>query len=285
MALGGNVSRDQKFVIVALVLGNLILYLLAFYTVPSQSAGVSSEPTAAQIAAQPATPTPEFTSTPIATDTPSDTPTPELTATLVNSVETLTPSITPTSEITLAAGITTTGVATRTATATPTWRPTLPAGASLRFTPIPTRVRTPTATPKPAAPAGGTDPSNALQPGDAWRPLAANSSVWYKIGTGGNHLVANLQAQPIDGMQMEVYAPNIWDKPIGMGSRSNGVEGLVWAGGRWESYGDWFARVVNGNASAVTYRLMVNSNEIPPCEIIGYWEYIGTNYVYWKKCK
>ncbi len=265
-------SRDQKFVITALVLGNLILYGLAFLSVPvaPAQAPLSSQPTL-QVAEAAATPTAESTSTPVATDTPVETSTPEQTATPATPTETPTPSVTPTSSTT--------------PTITPTPRPTMPAGVALRVTPVPTKVVL-TATPIPTkAPAGGTDPTNALLPAGDWRTIGANSSLWYKIGTGGNHIVATLQAQPLDGMRLEVFAPNIWDRPIGAGSHSNGVDGLVWAGGRWENYGDWFARVVNANSGPVTYRLVVNSNEIPACEVIGYWEYIGSNYVYWKRCK
>lgn len=277
-------SRDQKFVIAALVLGNLLLYVLAFYSMPAQTAQapVSPPPTIVQVAA--VAPAAGATDAPAATDVPADTATPK-------------PTITPT-EIPTA-----TPTPTETPTSTPTPPATLPAGASLRFTPVPPTkpvilggtplypppTRTPrpaTATPVPTkAPTGGTDPSNALQPSDAWRTIGPNTSVWYKIGTGGYHIVATLQANPLEGMRMEVFAPNIWDKPIGAGSRTSGVDGLVWAGGRWEDYGDWFARVTNSNSGPVTYRLMTNAQEIPDCEIIGYWEYIGPNLVYWKKCK
>ncbi len=129
------------------------------------------------------------------------------------------------------------------------------------------------------------DSSGHLLPTGAWRTLDPNSSVWYKIGQGGNHIEAVLQAQPLDGTRMEVYAPNVWDHPIGVGSRQRGVDGLVWSGGRWEEYGDWLARITNDTPNPVQYRLTVTSNEIPDCEIIGYWEYIGKNRVYWQKCK
>lgn len=248
-------SWKQRFVIALLVLGNLVLYglfLIALRTLaPQQAAG--SPPTAAKLAQVETTPpwTPPPALTPTPTSTPTETWTP--TATLVPP----TPSATP----------------------SPTVTP--PPTATSTRTRVPTRIR-PRATPVPAP---SPTPSGPLLPSDTWRTLGPKSSVWYKIGEGGYHINAILQAQPLDGMTMEVFAPNLTDRPIGLGSLQRGVDGLVWAGGRWEKWGDWTARITNDNASAVQYRLVVSTSEIPACETIGYWEYIGTNLVYWQRCK
>ncbi len=242
-------SGKQKSLIAILVLSNLIVYGLGFFVWQTLSAEepASSPPIAEQVAQVEASSTP--TSTPTLTRTPTPTSTPTSTAT---------PTVVPPTD-------------TATPTSTATRKPVLPT----RPRPSATLVPSPT----PASPSGP------LLPSDSWQTLGPNTSVMYKIGEGGNHIEAVLQAQPLNGMKMEVFAPNLWDHPVGMGSLQRGVDGLVWAGGRWEDYGDWMARITNGNPTAVQYRLLVNSQPIPGCEWIGYWEYIGPNYVYWKKCK
>ena len=94
-----------------------------------------------------------------------------------------------------------------------------------------------------------------------------------------------LEANPLDGLTMDVYAPGNLDRPIGQGTLDNKTHRLAWAGGHWDSTGDWLARITNGNSSSVQYKLTSDTREIPKCESISYWEYIGKERVYWTRCK
>ena len=131
----------------------------------------------------------------------------------------------------------------------------------------------------------GSSPSNSLLPGDAWQTLSARGSVWYKIGKGGDHIDALLQARPLTGMAMEVFTPDNLNRPIGQGTFQRGLDGLGWSGGRWDSQGAWLARATNGNSTPVQYRLVSATYAIGTCDSISYWEYIGPNLVYWTRCK
>jgi hypothetical protein len=131
----------------------------------------------------------------------------------------------------------------------------------------------------------GSSPSNSLLPGDAWQSLSARGTVWYKIGKGGDHIDALLQARPLTDMAMEVFTPDNLNRPIGQGTFQRGLDGLGWSGGRWDSQGAWFARVTNGNSTPVQYRLVSATYTIGACDSTSYWEYIGPNLVYWTRCK
>lgn len=159
-------------------------------------------------------------------------------------------------------------------------KPTQPP-VSRRVSPVPT----PLPPPQPPVVPGGSSPSNPLLPGDAWQTLSARTSVWYKIGQGGDHIDALLQARPLTGMTMEVFTPDNRERAIGQGTFQRGLDGLGWSGGHWDSQGDWLARVTNGNPAPVQYRLVSATIGIGACESISYWEYIGPNLVYWTRCK
>lgn len=230
-------SSKQKFILALLVFANLVLYGLSFIamqTLNSQQA-TSPQPTEVELVLVEVLATSTPTPTPTATSTPTESPTPTATLVLPTPSETPTPS------------------------ATPTRRPA-PTRTRPPATPVPARSPTPSAS----------NSSGPLVPSDAWQTLGPNASVWYKIGQGGYHIEAILQAEPLEGTRMEVFAPNVWDHPIGVGSPQRGMDGLVWSGGRWEEYGDWMARITNGTSAAVQYRLLVKTNEIPDCEVIGY---------------
>ena len=242
-------SGKQKSLIAVLVLSNLIVYTLGFFAWQTLPAAEPTSPSPDQIAERAVSPPPTFTLT--------RTPTPTLTST---------PPPTPTP---------TTVPPTATATPKPaaTYRPVVK-----RINPSPTRV--PTQSPTSSA----ANSSGPLLPGDDWRMLAPNASVMYTIGQGGNKMQAVLQSQHLDALRMEVFAPNVWDHPIGVGSLQRGLDGLVWSGGSWGTDGDWMARVTNAGPAAVQYRLVVSSQAVG-CDMTGYWEYIGKDYVYWRKCK
>lgn len=148
-------------------------------------------------------------------------------------------------------------------------------------------VTPPSAAPKvaaPAAPSGNTSASSANLV-NSWQMLAPGSVVWLKLGSGGDHIDASLEANSLDGVSMQVFAPDSPDRPIGQGSVQNSTGHLVWSGGKWSSIGDWMARIANTSSAAVWYKLTVSGYSIGQCDSISYWEKIGTADVYWTRCK
>ncbi len=140
------------------------------------------------------------------------------------------------------------------------------------------------AAPQAAAPSpSGDSPLNAIVAGDTWRNIGSGASVWYKIGKAGDHMEVFLEASPLQGVSMQVFAPGNLDRPIGQGSLERGR--LVWAGGKWNSSSDWLARVTNNNPGTVSYRLTSSTREIGACDSWSYWEWIGKNLVYWTACR
>ncbi|MBI5030437.1 MAG: hypothetical protein HZB51_07915 [Chloroflexi bacterium] len=156
--------------------------------------------------------------------------------------------------------------------------------------PLPTsRVIRPTAKPGvqqavPQAPSG-TSPSSPMLPGDAWQTLGAGAQVWYRIGYGGVHMDVLLEAKPLEGVTMDVFAPNQLGQPIGRGTFQKALGGLVWAGGHWNADGSWLARIHNSNPASVQYKLSSNSKDISNKTCESYWEHIGTAPVYWTVCE
>lgn len=178
--------------------------------------------------------------------------------------------------------------ASLTITPSRTATPSKSGGLVLAPTPASQRVAAPTkAAAPPAAPAApsGDSPSNPLIPGDSWHLLASGASVWYKVGNGGDHMDVFLEANPLDGMTFEVFTPDNLQRPIGQGSLDNTRSRLVWAGGHWNSSGDWLARVNNANPMAVQYKLTSSTRVIGMCDSVSYWEWIGKNLVYWTRCR
>lgn len=131
----------------------------------------------------------------------------------------------------------------------------------------------------------GSDSSNPANFANTWQTLNPGASVWVRLGSGGNRIVASLGANSLNGLSMQVYAPGIFDHPIGQGTYENSSGRLTWAGGKWNSSGDWLARITNSASSPITYYLSVTATEIGQCDSISYWEKIGTADVYWTRCK
>lgn len=168
----------------------------------------------------------------------------------------------------------------------PTFVPTPPPTAQ----PIaPTRVSRPPNVPAPAPVAlaiqDGESPSNPAAPKDAWQTLNAGANIWYKLGNGGDHIDAFLEAKPIDGITMQIFAPGNLQDPIGQGTYQKSSGQLVWSGGKWDSSGNWIAKIINSNSGAVQYKVTANASPIPPCDSISYWEKIHGQNVYWTRCK
>jgi hypothetical protein len=120
---------------------------------------------------------------------------------------------------------------------------------------------------------------------NGWQTLGSGASVWVKLGNGGDHIDAFLEALPLEGVTLQVFAPGNPDQPIGQGTYQRATGKLVWAGGKWNSTGDWMAKITNGNSGTVQYKLTTRAEPIPRCESISYWEKIGTADVYWTRCK
>jgi hypothetical protein len=144
----------------------------------------------------------------------------------------------------------------------------------------------PVTAPQPAlAPEDGLGPSSPLTPADAWRTLGAGARIWYKVGSGGEHIDVFLEGKPLDGLSLEVYAPGQLDQPIGHGTLQAATNRLVWAGGHWQSAGDWLGRVTNSNPVSVQYKLVSSGQNISNKSCYSYWESLGNSSVYWTKCE
>ena len=178
---------------------------------------------------------------------------------------------------------TNTPIPSTTPTVTPTSKPS----------PTPTRtarpvVRQATAVTAPtvvAAPSGSS-PSNLMTPLDSWRTINPGSQLWYKIGSGGLHISVFLEAKPtLDGISMDVFAPGLLEQPIGRGTLERALNRLVWAGGHWQSDGDWVARVSNANSTTVEYKLTTSAKDTSNKSCYSYWEYINGSPYYWTECQ
>ncbi len=165
---------------------------------------------------------------------------------------------------------------------------TMPRAAPLPSVPVPTPMALPAQNVPTSAPetSAGASPLDALEPTGAVRTLDAGASVWYRIGQGGAHIEVWLAPEPAWGVQMEVYAPGQLHRPIGRGTAYKGdPTRLVWSGGHWQAQGTWYARVVNGNPSAIRYTLTRAQFSLGNKSCYSYWEMIGTLPVYWTECR
>ena len=153
-------------------------------------------------------------------------------------------------------------------------------------TPLPSVASAPIATTVIASAGRGDSPASALAPNDTWQNLDAGASVWYRIGSGGAHMDVWLDARPPSGMNMAIYAPYELNRPIGRGTpNKSDPTRLNWSGGYWRADGDWYALVTNGNSFPVQYRITSTQTGIGKKSCYSYWEYIGSNYVYWTVCE
>jgi hypothetical protein len=135
---------------------------------------------------------------------------------------------------------------------------------------------------------GGSTRYSALIPGDTWRALSAGASVWYRIGASGEHMDVRLNASPLSGVSMVIYAPNGSDQPIGRGTLDNADSSrLIWSGGHWNGDGSWYALVTNSNPIPVQYRITSTHQDISNKTCRSYWENLpnGLTNVYWTVCE
>ncbi len=161
-------------------------------------------------------------------------------------------------------------------------------------TPVPaSSFRPPANFAPPAAPApvvaapSGDSPANALTADGGSRTLGPGASAWYKVGGGGDRIEVFLDANPLSGMSLAVFAPGNLSDPIGQGTLQKSSGRLVWAGGHWRSEGTWMARVTNGNPMAVQYTLTTTAHAIGQKNCYSYWETYQTTgqRVYWTECQ
>ncbi|MCL4396710.1 MAG: hypothetical protein M1482_18225 [Chloroflexi bacterium] len=144
--------------------------------------------------------------------------------------------------------------------------------------------RAPVSAPAPDPVQDGASPQDPMIPADAWRTLGGGSKVWYMIGSGGVHMDVFLEVKPIESVAMDVYAPNQLEQPIGSGTVDKSGR-LAWAGGHWQSEGNWLALVTNKGPAGLQYKLTSAIHDISHKSCYSYWEYIGTSRVYWTKCE
>jgi hypothetical protein len=172
------------------------------------------------------------------------------------------------------------------------WSPNAPSGEpSFSVPPVSNPVTASVSVALPKQPqasqvSGGTSPFNALEPTGAWQLLDAGASVWYRVGTGGVHMDVFLDADPPDSVSMAIYAPREFGKPIGRGTPYQlDRTRLVWSGGNWRANGDWVALLTNNLPMTARYKITSSGQDISNKSCYGYWEYIGTQYVYWTICQ
>lgn len=172
-----------------------------------------------------------------------------------------------------------------------TWSPNFPGVQSGSIPPASNPVTASVSVALPNQPpasqvSNGASPYNALQPTGVWQVLDAGASVWYKIGSGGVHMDVFLDADPSNSLSMAIYAPREFGKPIGRGSPyPQDRTRMVWSGGNWRADGDWVALITNNTPMQVRYKITSSGQDISNKSCYGYWEYIGTNYVYWSICR
>ncbi len=151
---------------------------------------------------------------------------------------------------------------------------------------LPSNNPAPVSAPPAASYSSGSAPYDALEPTNSWRTLGAGSSVWYKIGTDGVHMDVWLESSPHSGVAMAVYAPNNFDRPVGRGTPDKAdPTRLLWSGGHWSGEGNWYALITNSNPMSIQYKIGRTQMDISNKSCYSYWEYIGTNLVYWTKCE
>ena len=100
-----------------------------------------------------------------------------------------------------------------------------------------------------------------------------------------------LDASDISGLDMAIYAPNQLDNlsgpAAGHGTTNKFSPGrLHWNGGGSNAVaGNWYARISNGSAASVQYKVTSEQQQIAPKECHGYWEYFQNGaHVFWTAC-
>ena len=160
-----------------------------------------------------------------------------------------------------------------------------PSPASVNVSPSPVVLPATNVAPVPVT-RGGTSRQDALTPTDTWQTLGAGSSAWYLIGSDGAHMQVFLDAELHLGVSLDIFAPNQSDVPIGRGTPLKAEPTrLFWEGGSWRTNGEWYAAVRNNNPVPVRYKIASTAKPIGAKSCYSYWEYIGTNLVYWTECR
>jgi hypothetical protein len=150
----------------------------------------------------------------------------------------------------------------------------------------------PTAIPIVANTRRGTSPDDALDITGEWHTVEPGASVWYKTtdAAGFRMIEMWLEANPQDSAELAIYSPDQNDlsfdtKPIGRGSKTkiDPPNVLHWKAG-YARWGTWYAIVTNRSNTSSSYSLRMNQEARDAKNCVGYWEYIGADYVYWVAC-
>jgi hypothetical protein len=148
----------------------------------------------------------------------------------------------------------------------------------------------PTSVPAPvvvASTSQGTSPENPIKADDVWRKLDPGGVMWFQVGGIAGHIDAWLDVNVDSNMKMEIFAPNrsLSEPPIGQGTQSkNASSRWNWAGGSWRASGAWLARITNGNAMPVQFKVG-STEQALSWNCHSYWEWINQDYVYWTACE
>ncbi len=124
----------------------------------------------------------------------------------------------------------------------------------------------------------GAGPNDPLMVTGAWQTLAPNASAWYYFDYGASSdklkTEVDVDANRVANIGLAIFTPtqaNAWlqdstSKPVGIGTQpgsatSAAIHDLVWLGA-FNTSGRYFAVVTNGNASQISYRLLVSGASV-----------------------
>ncbi|HEX7594154.1 MAG TPA: hypothetical protein VF429_08300 [Anaerolineae bacterium] len=124
----------------------------------------------------------------------------------------------------------------------------------------------------------GAGPTDPLMVTGNWQPLAANASAWFYFDYGASsdrsRVEVDLDANGAGNIALAIFTPaqgSAWlndptTKPVGIGTlpgsaSAASIHDLVWLGA-FNTSGRYFAVVTNGNASPISYRLLVNGASV-----------------------
>lgn len=150
-------------------------------------------------------------------------------------------------------------------------------------------------TPKPAPVAAvkrGNGPADAIDPADAWDTIQPGASIWYKVDRPQNsNLTLWLDANSNPGVQMAIYSPDqiadLGTVPPKGRATPNKLDNRhdQWWVGQSPSGGTWYGVVTNHTTSALAYKVGTDLLVTGPKGCQSYWEYIGSEAVYWTACR
>lgn len=135
----------------------------------------------------------------------------------------------------------------------------------------------------------GAGPTDPLMVTGNWQPLAPGASAWFYFDYGASsdksRAEVDLDANGVGNLGLAIFTPTqaaAWlqdatTKPVGIGTppgaaTAASIHDLVWLGA-FNTSGRYFAVVTNGNASQISYRLLVSGATVtlaPPPTVTPY---------------